>query len=50
MTILFWLAVIAVGGALIYLTYLLTTEVEWFENRIAPTILAYSATILIILF
>lgn len=40
-TVLFWLLVIAVSCALLYIIYLITTEVEWFENRLWATILVY---------
>lgn len=40
-TILFWLLVVASSALLIYFAYLLTTDVEWFEDRIWASVVVY---------
>jgi len=40
-TVLFWFIVIGTTCLLVFLAYLITTEIEWFKNRLWATISAY---------
>lgn len=49
-TIVFWLIVVGTACLLVFLTYLLTTETEWFKNRLWATISVYLLTFTLIWF